>query len=89
MGEQGAEAGRLGLAHKPSLKELACGVVVDRGRLVQPTDSFSLALNSYRQAGAGGFAMLRGARVVYDRGEDIRQLLVSEIRRAGKCHRPI
>ncbi len=53
-----------------------------RGRLVQATDSFTLALNSYRQAGAGGFTMLRGARVVYDRGEDIRQLLVSELRRA-------
>ncbi len=52
-----------------------------RGRLVQPTDSFTLALNSYRQAGAGGFTMVRGARVVYDRGEDIRQVLASEIRR--------
>src|SRR5258708_19008627 len=53
-----------------------------RGRLVQATDSFTLALNSYRQAGAGGFTMLRGARVVYDRGEDIPQLLLSELRRA-------
>ena len=53
-----------------------------RGRLVQPSDSFTLALNNYRQSGAGGFTMLRGARVVYDRGEDIRQLLASEIRRA-------
>jgi 2',3'-cyclic-nucleotide 2'-phosphodiesterase (5'-nucleotidase family) len=52
------------------------------GRIVQPTDSFTMALNSYRQAGGGGYSMLAGARVVYDRGEDIRELLVDEIRRA-------
>jgi 2',3'-cyclic-nucleotide 2'-phosphodiesterase (5'-nucleotidase family) len=52
------------------------------GRLVQPTDSFTLALNSYRAAGGGGYTMLAGARVVYDRGEDVRDLLVNEIRRA-------
>ncbi len=51
------------------------------GRIVQPTDSFTLALNSYRQAGGGGYSMLAGARVVYDKGEDIRELLVDEIRR--------
>jgi len=52
------------------------------GRIVQPTDSFTMALNSYRQVGGGGYTMLAGARVLYDRGEDIRDLLVDEIRRA-------
>jgi 2',3'-cyclic-nucleotide 2'-phosphodiesterase (5'-nucleotidase family) len=52
------------------------------GRLVQPTDSFTLALNSYRQAGGGGYTMLAGARVVYDGGENVRDLLADEIRRA-------
>ncbi|HEV8305386.1 MAG TPA: 5'-nucleotidase C-terminal domain-containing protein [Gemmatimonadales bacterium] len=52
------------------------------GRLVQATDSFTLALNSYRQVGGGGYGMLRGAPVVYDRGESVRDLLVAEIRRA-------
>ncbi len=51
------------------------------GKLVQPSDSFTLALNSYRAAGGGGYAMLAGARVTYDRGEDVRDLLVQEIRR--------
>ncbi len=51
------------------------------GKLVQPTDSFTLALNSYRAAGGGGYAMLAGARVTYDRGDDVRDLLVEEIRR--------
>ena len=53
------------------------------GKLVQPSDSFTLALNSYRAAGGGGYAMLAGARVTYDRGEDVRDLLVDEIRRVG------
>src|SRR6266496_992425 len=52
------------------------------GKIVQPSDSFTLAVNSYRQAGGGGYSMLAGARVVYDKGEDIRELLVDEIRRA-------
>jgi 2',3'-cyclic-nucleotide 2'-phosphodiesterase/3'-nucleotidase/5'-nucleotidase len=51
------------------------------GKIVQPTDSFTLALNSYRAAGGGGYSMLAGARVTYDKGEDIRELLVDEIRR--------
>src|SRR5437773_1985459 len=32
-----------------------------RGRPVQPTDSFTLALASYRQEGGGGYTMLQGA----------------------------
>jgi 2',3'-cyclic-nucleotide 2'-phosphodiesterase (5'-nucleotidase family) len=51
-----------------------------RGRAVGPDDSFTLALNSYRQTGAGGYTMLRGAPVVYDKGENIRDLLVQEVR---------
>ena len=51
-----------------------------RGRAVAPADSFTLALNSYRQSGGGGYTMLQGARVVYDRGESIRDLLAAEIR---------
>jgi len=52
-----------------------------RGRPVAPTDSFTLALNNYRQTGGGGYAMLRGAPVVYDRQQEIRQLLIDEVRR--------
>jgi 2',3'-cyclic-nucleotide 2'-phosphodiesterase (5'-nucleotidase family) len=54
-----------------------------KGRAVAPTDSFTLALNNYRQTGGGGYAMLSGARVVYDKQEEIRQLLVEEVRRRG------
>jgi 2',3'-cyclic-nucleotide 2'-phosphodiesterase / 3'-nucleotidase / 5'-nucleotidase len=54
-----------------------------RGRAVAPADSFTLALNSYRQSGGGGYTMLQGARVVYDRGESIRDLIAAEIRTRG------
>src|SRR4029077_4265922 len=54
-----------------------------RGRPVSPGDSFTLALNSYRQSGGGGFAMLRDAPVVYDRDENIRDLLIADIRARG------
>jgi 2',3'-cyclic-nucleotide 2'-phosphodiesterase (5'-nucleotidase family) len=52
-----------------------------RGKAVQPTDSFTLALGSLRQAGEGNYSMLRDAPVLYDRGERIRDLLINEVRR--------
>ena len=54
-----------------------------RGRDVRDTDSFTLALNNYRQQGGGGFAMLANAPVVYDRDEYIRDLLADEVRAKG------
>ena len=59
-----------------------------RGRAVAATDSFTLALSSYRQSGGGGYTMLAGARVVYDRGESIRDLLAAEIRSRGRVAAP-
>ena len=53
------------------------------GRDVAATDSFTMALNNYRASGSGGFNMLVGAPVVYDRGEGIRELLIAEIERRG------
>lgn len=55
-----------------------------RGRPVTPADTFTLALNSYRQAGGGGYDRLRWLPVIYDRGESLRDLLVEAIRRAGE-----
>ncbi len=54
-----------------------------KGRVVTDADSFTLALNNYRQSGGGGYAMLSGAPVVYDAKEDIRELLIDEVRRRG------
>ncbi len=52
-----------------------------RGRPVRDEDSFTLALNSYRLSGAGGYDMLRNLPVVYDRGESVLDLLLEEVRR--------
>ncbi|HEX2781363.1 MAG TPA: 5'-nucleotidase C-terminal domain-containing protein [Gemmatimonadaceae bacterium] len=54
-----------------------------RGREVQPTDSFTLALNNYRQTGGGGYSMISGAPVTYQGTEEIRILLERELRRRG------
>jgi 2',3'-cyclic-nucleotide 2'-phosphodiesterase/3'-nucleotidase len=50
-------------------------------RAVTDVDTFTLALNNYRQAGGGGFSMLASAPVVYQSREDIRELLIEEVRR--------
>ena len=50
---------------------------------VRDTDSFTMALNNYRQTGGGGYAMLSGAPVVYDKQQEIRQLLIDEVRSRG------
>ncbi len=47
------------------IRNLSCGAARSAR-----TDSFTLAVNSHRQTGAGGYAMLRGAPVVYDKGRE-------------------
>jgi 2',3'-cyclic-nucleotide 2'-phosphodiesterase (5'-nucleotidase family) len=54
-----------------------------RGRDVAATDSFTLALNDYRQQGGGGFPAVAAAPVVYRGDATIRDLLVAEFRRRG------
>lgn len=52
-----------------------------KGRPVAATDSFTLALNDYRQEGGGGFSMLAGAPVTYDRGQPVRAILEAAVGR--------
>jgi 2',3'-cyclic-nucleotide 2'-phosphodiesterase/3'-nucleotidase len=52
-----------------------------KGRPVTDVDTFTLALNNYRQAGGGGFSMLSTAPILYQSQEDIRELLIDEVRR--------
>ncbi len=54
-----------------------------QGRPVTSSDSFTMAVNNYRQTGGGGFSMLSGAPVVYDKQLEIRQLLIDEVRQKG------
>ncbi len=53
------------------------------GREVKDGDVFSLAANSYRAQGAGGYSALRGARVLRAYNDEIRELLVERLRAAG------
>lgn len=50
------------------------------GLPVQDDRTFTLALNSFRARGGGGFAMFQGAPVVYNRDENIRDLIVEYLR---------
>jgi 2',3'-cyclic-nucleotide 2'-phosphodiesterase (5'-nucleotidase family) len=52
-----------------------------RGRPVAATDTFTMAVSSFRQEGGGGFSMLHGAPVVYDQQREIRDLLIDEVKR--------
>ncbi|MEO8633866.1 MAG: 5'-nucleotidase C-terminal domain-containing protein [Gemmatimonadales bacterium] len=51
------------------------------GRPVAATDSFTLALSDFRQQGGGNFPMFANAPVVYDKGENIRDLIIAELER--------
>lgn len=53
------------------------------GRAVTDADQFTMALNNYRAAGGGGYAMLHGTPVIYDEQLDIRQLLIDQVRARG------
>lgn len=54
-----------------------------QGEPVRDEQTFTLALNNYRQGGGGGFTMLADAPVVYDEQREIRDLLIEELRREG------
>ncbi|MGA1308601.1 MAG: 5'-nucleotidase C-terminal domain-containing protein [Gemmatimonadaceae bacterium] len=54
-----------------------------QGRPIAETDTFTVAVNNYRAGGAGGYAMLRGAPVVYESPTEIRDLVIAEVRRRG------
>jgi 2',3'-cyclic-nucleotide 2'-phosphodiesterase/3'-nucleotidase len=57
-----------------------------RGKAVRDDDVFSLAVNSYRAQGAGGYAALRGRKVLRTYNDEVRELLVERLRVAGTVH---
>lgn len=59
-----------------------------RGRPIEPTDRFTLAVNSYRAQGGGGYTALRSAKVVKLVPLEIRDLLLDELQAAGRI-RPV
>ncbi|MBI5442642.1 MAG: bifunctional metallophosphatase/5'-nucleotidase [Deltaproteobacteria bacterium] len=54
-----------------------------KGRDVKEGDCFSLAVNSYRAQGAGGYTALKGTKVLRTYNDEIRELLVERLRKAG------
>lgn len=54
-----------------------------QGRPVTDADVFLLALNSYRQAGGGGYDMLAGLPVAYDGRRSVRDLLIEAVEGAA------
>ena len=57
-----------------------------RGRDVRDDDRFTLAVNSYRAQGAGGYAALKGAKLLRSYADEVRELLVERLRNAGTIH---
>jgi 2',3'-cyclic-nucleotide 2'-phosphodiesterase (5'-nucleotidase family) len=53
------------------------------GRAVTDADTFTVAVNSYRAAGGGGYDMLRGAPSVYEGSREIRELIIEDIKGRG------
>ena len=54
-----------------------------KGRPVQATDRFTLAVNAYRAQGSGGYKALKGAKVVRELPDEIRELLIERLRKIG------
>jgi 2',3'-cyclic-nucleotide 2'-phosphodiesterase/3'-nucleotidase len=50
------------------------------GRPLAPSDRFTMAVNSYRAQGAGGYSALKSAKVVKLVSEEIRELIIDELR---------
>ncbi|MEJ5945431.1 5'-nucleotidase C-terminal domain-containing protein [Pseudokineococcus basanitobsidens] len=59
------------------------GELVVDGRVLGPDDEVVLAVNNYRRSGGGGFPHVATAPLVYDRQQDIRQLLIDRAQETG------
>ncbi|MBO9541726.1 5'-nucleotidase C-terminal domain-containing protein [bacterium] len=51
-----------------------------KGKPVKDNQEFTMALNSYRHSGGGGYEMLKDCPVVYDRQESIRELIIDYLK---------
>ena len=54
-----------------------------KGRDGKDGDLFSLAVNSYRAQGSGGYTALKGAKLLRRYNDEVRELLVERLRKAG------
>lgn len=68
-----------GVSYKIDVSKPAGQRIVDlrwKGAPLDPQQKLRLAINSYRKAGGGGYAMFRDAKVLWQSAEDIRQLMI-------------
>src|SRR5713101_1512945 len=54
-----------------------------QGKAVNPTAKLRVAVNNYRYAGGGRYDVLRGRPVVYRSSQEVRELLIEYVTRAG------
>ncbi len=54
-----------------------------KGKAVAPDDTFTMAINNYRQSGGGGYSMIKSAPVIKNTEAEIRQLLIDEVKQKG------
>ncbi len=57
-----------------------------KGNDIKDDMTFTMALNSYRQGGGGGYDMLKGSPVVYNKLESIRDLIINYIQKKGTIY---
>ena len=50
-----------------------------KGKNVSDGMLFTMALNSYRQSGGGGYDMIKNCEVIYNKQESIRDLLINYV----------
>ena len=54
-----------------------------KGKSVTDSDSFTMALNNYRQNGGGGYSMVSSAPVTFVKNVDLKELLIDEVKHSG------
>jgi len=73
-----------GVTYRIDLTRPAGGRIVGlrfRGRPLAPNQKLRLAINSYRQAGGGGYRMFAGAKVLWQSTADVRELIIEHYSR--------
>jgi 2',3'-cyclic-nucleotide 2'-phosphodiesterase/3'-nucleotidase len=53
----------------------------DKGRPVKSGDSYTVAMNSYRAGGSGGYDVVKDAEIVFKSSESVRDIIINYLRR--------